>query len=66
MQMANGRTVLGNFANATFEYAGITSTFSKRNGKFFVTTDGPDGKLSDYEIKYAFGRIFLNPEFLSS
>ncbi len=55
MQVANERTVLGNFANATFEYTGITSTFSKRNGKFFVNTDGPDGKLADYEIKYTFG-----------
>ena len=36
-------------------YAGTTSTFSRRDGKFFVNTDGPDGKLADYEIKYAFG-----------
>ena len=28
---------------------------SRRDGKFFVNTDGPDGKLADYEIKYAFG-----------
>ncbi len=28
---------------------------SRRDGKFFVNTDGPDGKLHDYEIKYAFG-----------
>ena len=33
----------------------MTSTFSKRDGKFFVRTDGPDGKLHDYEIKYTFG-----------
>ena len=32
-----------------------TSTFSRRDGKFFVNTDGPDGKLADYEIKYTFG-----------
>ena len=55
MQVANERSVLGNFDNATFQYAGITSTFSKRNGNFFVSTDGPDGRLSDYEIKYTFG-----------
>ena len=47
--------VRGNFANAKFSYAGITSTFFKRDGKFFVNTDGPDGKLADYEIKYTFG-----------
>jgi hypothetical protein len=55
MQVADEKSVLGNFANARFAYAGVTSTFSRRDGKFFVRTDGPDGKLADYEIKYAFG-----------
>ncbi len=55
MQEASDKSVLGNFANAKFSYAGIASTFFKRDGKFFVNTDGPDGKLTDYEIKYTFG-----------
>ena len=55
MQEASDQTVLGNFANAKFSYGGITSSFFKRDGKFFVNTDGPDGKLADYEIKYTFG-----------
>jgi len=55
MQVADGKAVLGNFANTKFSYAGITSTFFKRDGKFFVNTDGPDGKLTDYEVKYTFG-----------
>jgi len=55
MQLADAQSVLGDFANAKFTYAGITSTFSRRDGKFLVNTDGPDGKLADYEIKYAFG-----------
>ena len=55
MQHANNKSVLGNFDNAKFTYAGITSTFFKREGKFHVNTDGPDGKLHDYEIKYTFG-----------
>ena len=55
MQAATEQSVLGNFANAKFTYAGITSTFSRRDGKFFVNTDGPDGKLASYEIKYTFG-----------
>ena len=55
MQAADAQSVLGNFANAKFAYAGTTSTFSRRDGKFFVNTDGPDGKLADYEIKYTFG-----------
>ena len=55
MQHANDKTVLGVFDNAKLTYAGITSTFFKRDGKFHVNTDGPDGKLHDYEIKYTFG-----------
>ena len=55
MQVADEKSVLGNFADAKFTYAGTTSTFSRRDGKHFVNTDGPDGKLADYEIKYTFG-----------
>ena len=38
-----------------FTHGGVTSTFSRRDGKFFVRTDGPDGKLADFEVKYTFG-----------
>ena len=55
MQVADDKSVLGNFGNAKFTYAGVTSTFFKRDGAFFVNTDGPDGKLADYAIKYTFG-----------
>jgi tetratricopeptide (TPR) repeat protein len=55
MATANDATVLGNFANAKFRHTGVTSTFFKRDGRFFVNTDGPDGKLADFEIKYTFG-----------
>jgi len=55
MQEANDKTVIGNFTNARFIYSGITSTFFKPDGKFFVNTDGADGKLADYEISYTFG-----------
>jgi len=55
MQEATEKTVLGNFHNATFTHYGVTSTFFKRDGKFFVKTDGPDGKLREYPIAYTFG-----------
>ncbi|MDP3848225.1 MAG: multiheme c-type cytochrome [Pseudomonas sp.] len=55
MQVATDKTVLGDFNRATFSYNGITSTFFTRDGKFFVNTDGADGKLADFEIKYTFG-----------
>lgn len=55
MQEATEATVLGNFDNAKFSYFGVESTFFKRDGKFMVRTDGPDGKLADYAIQYTFG-----------
>ena len=55
MQLATEQTVLGDFKDASFSYAGITSTFFRRDGKFMARTDGPDGQLQDYEIAYTFG-----------
>jgi Flp pilus assembly protein TadD len=59
MEPVSETSVLGDFNNASFTYAGITSTFSKRDGKFIVRTDGPDGQLHDYEIAYTFGFVPL-------
>jgi tetratricopeptide (TPR) repeat protein len=55
MQKATEATVLGNFNGAQFSKDGVTSTFYKKENKFFVRTDGPEGKLQDYEIAYTFG-----------
>ena len=55
MEEVSESTVLGDFDGATFEHAGVVSTFSRREGKYFVRTDGPDGALHDYEIAYTFG-----------
>jgi len=55
MAEATEATVLGNFGDAKFTQAGVTSTFFRRDGRFFVNTDGPDGRLADFEIRYTFG-----------
>ena len=55
MQEATGETVLGGFDGATLTYAGVTSTFFRRDGRYLVRTDGPDGRLADFEIAYTFG-----------
>ena len=54
MQEATAANVLGDFADTTYTYY-VESRFFQRGGKFFVNTDGPDGKLADYAIKYTFG-----------
>jgi predicted CXXCH cytochrome family protein len=55
MQHATATSVLGNFDDASFDYYGVRSRFFKKDGKFVVESDGPDGKLAVFEIKYTFG-----------
>jgi len=55
MQPASEAAVFGNFSNAKFSNVGLTSTFFRRDNKFMVGTDGPDGALHDYEVKFTFG-----------
>jgi predicted CXXCH cytochrome family protein len=55
MQPADGATVVGDFDNARFAYAGISSSFKSRNGDFYVETDGPEGQIQEYTVAYTFG-----------
>ena len=55
MELATEKTVLGDFNDAKFAYQGVTTRFFRRDGKFMVNTEGPDGEYHDYEIKYTFG-----------
>ncbi|MCK1445681.1 hypothetical protein IVB34_45355 [Bradyrhizobium sp. 2] len=55
MDHATDQSVRADFDDATFEYAGTRSRFFRKEKKFLVETDGPDGKLTTFEVKYAFG-----------
>lgn len=55
MKPANEQSVVGDFNNTTFTHSGNTSRFFKKDGKYFVHTDGPDGEMANFEIKYTFG-----------
>jgi predicted CXXCH cytochrome family protein len=55
MAHATDQSVRGDFNNATFDYAGTRSRFFRDRQRFLVETDGPDGKLARFEIKYTFG-----------
>lgn len=55
MQHISEKTVLGDFNNAQFEKDGVISRFSRQGEKFIVSTDGPDGSITDYDVKYTFG-----------
>lgn len=55
MDIATDSSVLGNFNNAQFTFNGITSKFFKRDGKFFVYTEGVGGKMQELQITHTFG-----------
>ncbi|WP_410052252.1 tetratricopeptide repeat protein [Bradyrhizobium sp. SZCCHNRI30512] len=54
MAHATDKTVLGDF-NKSFDYFGVHSRLFRDGGKFMIETDGPDGKLAVFEVKYTFG-----------
>ena len=55
MDEATDASVRGDFDDAEFTAHGVTSRFYRKDGGFWVRTDGPDGALADYEIAYTFG-----------
>jgi tetratricopeptide (TPR) repeat protein len=59
MQEALDRTVLGDFDDTQFTHAGVTSTFCRRDGGFFVRTDGSTGEMQEFQVRYTFGAVPL-------
>jgi predicted CXXCH cytochrome family protein len=55
MQLATEETVLGDFDDARFAQFPVMTRFFEKDGRFFVDTEGPDGQMADFEVKYAFG-----------
>lgn len=55
MQEANSTTVLGDFNNADYISKGIRFKFFKKNGSFYVNTEGIGGTYDDYRITHTFG-----------
>ena len=55
MQEANAQTVLGDFADQTFSFGGVTSRFFQRDEQFWVNTANAGGEYSDYRVDYTFG-----------
>lgn len=55
MAVADAKSVRADFDDTRFKHKGLTTRFFKRDDKFFVNTEGPDGKAADFEVKYTFG-----------
>lgn len=54
MSLADETTVRADFNGTRFEQNGIVTFFSRRDGRFFVRTQGADGKDAEFEVKYTF------------
>lgn len=55
MDLATDETVLGDFDDASLEHYGITTRMFRDGEKFMMNTEGPDGQMADFEVKYVFG-----------
>jgi len=57
MAEAGEDTVLGDFGNVSFTdpYSHVTSRFFRKDGWYYVETEGPDGKPGQFRIAYTFG-----------
>jgi len=55
LQAATDATVLGDFDAPPLEHFGVRYEFSRKDGKRYVRTEGPDGKVALFEATHTFG-----------
>ena len=55
MDLATDETVLADFDDQTIEHYGIESRMFRDGKRFMINTEGPDGEMQDFEVKYVFG-----------
>ena len=63
MQEVSDSTVLGDFSGVELLSKGIRSRFFKKENRFIVHTEGPEGTMQDFEIAYVFG-VFPLQQYL--
>ena len=55
MDLATDTSVLGDFDDQTIEHFGTTSRMFRDGDRFMINTEGSDGQMADFEVKYVFG-----------
>lgn len=55
MQEVREDTVLGDFDDTVFEHDGVETRFFRRDGDYWVHTQGSDGTYADFKVAYLFG-----------
>ena len=55
MEPATEGSVLGDFGGARFGSFPILTRFFERDGEYWVHTEGPDGEMGEFRVRYTFG-----------
>jgi predicted CXXCH cytochrome family protein len=55
MAPADRSNVQGDFDDARFTHKGKTTRFFRKDGRYFVATEGPKGEPGEFEVRYTFG-----------
>jgi Flp pilus assembly protein TadD len=55
MQKADEHTMQGDFSGRSLEHQGTFTRFFRRDGRYLVRTDGPDGRMAEFEVAFVFG-----------
>jgi hypothetical protein len=60
MQDATADTILGDFSGGEFSgslftHNDVQTTFSRRGDQFYIETEGADGQLDEFPVRYTFG-----------
>ena len=56
MQVPTAASVAADFQGATaFVQDGKRTEFSQGDGRYLIRTEGPDGRMASFEVRYAFG-----------
>jgi len=63
IQVATPLAALGDFENSEFTHHGVTSRFYRTGEQLLVETDGMDGKLTSFPVRYTFG-VFPLQQYL--
>lgn len=59
MQVPSEKSILGNFADTKITIGTMAARFFRKDGVFWVTTEGIDGQAQSFEIAHAFGHYPL-------
>jgi Cytochrome c554 and c-prime len=65
MDSASEKSVLGNFNNFEFKHRGLTHRMFRKDGEFYIHTQGEGGNFQDFRIAYTFGYTPLQQYLVS-